>query len=145
MVPTSLFRLAIETPDNNFDFGYHHSLATAFDDITSSTKLCTGPLQFPPYLHYLTTHHTIRDLDNEILYPEFPGLEPTSTDLSHTRFGCRLVVPFQDSVGDWYSRPLATLELLCLYDVHHTCNTNPALVFSVNATLNNIIKFSLNL
>ena len=60
--------------DEIFDFGCHHALVAAFEDIVSSTKMCTGPLPFPPSLHSLTAHHALQDLDNQIIHPEFPSL-----------------------------------------------------------------------
>ena len=90
----------------------------------------------------LTTHHALQDCDNQNLHPVFTGLEPTSTDLSHPSFGRRLGVPFQDVDGDWYSQSLATLELPCLYDVPNTLITNTALVFSLDATIDGIIKLA---
>ena len=55
--------------DDNFDFGYHHAFATAFDDIISSVKLRTGPLAFLSSLHFLTTHHALQCLDNQMIHP----------------------------------------------------------------------------
>ena len=48
--------------------------ATAYEHVTSSTKLRTGHLSFPPSFHNITAHHALQDLDNTNPDPEFPGL-----------------------------------------------------------------------